>query len=132
MPLARTIVLPTIVAACALLGGQAAAVDEEYRVFDGAEPAICQSGAKSDWMTIDGPDQVNVARADGDRLNVAVCVSDDVDSALHLQWKADGYWNSSGTLSHGCAEILGTSKVKLRPVNSNFHEVATYYTCVQE
>lgn len=131
MKIANTKKLPIIVIALAMLGGQVAEA-EQYHVIDGDSAQSCQSGTKSDLMTIQGPRDVHVARADGDTVNAAICVSDDSTSVVNVRWRANGYWQSSGNISHGCAEILGASKIKVRPVNSNFHETATYYTCVKE
>lgn len=123
--------LSGIVVALAMLGSEAA-LAEEYRLVGESSAQACQSGEKSDWMTHEGDRDVRVARAHGDKLNVAVCVGEDSKSAMNVRWKANGYWKSSGNISEGCAEILGASRVLVRPVNTNFHETVTYYTCVQE
>jgi hypothetical protein len=112
-------------------GGQVVQA-EEYRVVPADRVTACGTGAPTEWMTLDGPRDVSVARADGDTLNVAVCAAEDSKSVVNVRWKANGYWKSSGNISAGCAEILGASKVKLRAVNSNFHEAATYSACVKE
>jgi hypothetical protein len=131
MKIISTIMVPALVLALAALGGPAA-LAEQYRVFDGETPAVCQSGTRSDALTIEGEDDVKIARAKQDTLNAAVCVPEDGAGAVHVRWKAGGYWKSSGTIGHGCAEILGASKIKVRSVNTNFQDAATYYTCVQE
>jgi hypothetical protein len=116
------------VALCCSLTAQA----EEYRVMPSDTTTVCQSGGKTDWMVLEGPDDVSVARARGDKLNTAICVSDDSRSAVNIRWRANGYWKASGNIDNGCAEILGASHVKVRAVDTDFHQVATYYTCVQE
>lgn len=131
MKIFSTTIVPALALALATLGGPAA-LAEQYRVFDGETPAVCQSGTRSDAVTIEGEDDVKIARADQDTVNAAVCVPADAGGAIHVRWKAGGYWKSSGTIGHGCAEILGASKIKVRPVNTNFQEAATYYTCLQE
>ena len=120
------------VAAAAAICFSLTAQAEEYRVMPSDSTTVCQSGAKTDWMVLEGPDDVLVARADGDKLNTAICVSDESRSAVNIRWRANGYWKTSGNLGNGCAEILGASKVKVRAVNTNFREIATYYRCVQE
>lgn len=122
---------PALALVLAMLGSPAAQA-EVYRVHGGETATACQSGAKSDWTTIEGENEIKIARAEHDTVNAAICVSEDSTSGVHVRWKSNGYWKSSGTISHGCAEILGASKIKVRPVNTNFHELATYYTCVQE
>jgi len=107
------------------------ALAEDYRVGPDAATA-CQSGEKSDTTTIDGPREASVARSDGDKLNVAVCVDPSSKSAVHVRYRANSYWYSSGNVSDGCVEILGTSRVKVRAVDTNFHQTATYSSCVQE
>jgi len=123
--------LGAIVVAAAICGGLAARA-EEYRVVPGDGTTVCQSGTKSDLMVLERPDDVSVARADRDTLNAAICVSEDSRSAVNVRWKANGYWKSSGNITSGCAEILGASNIKVRAVDTNFHQMATYYTCVQE
>jgi hypothetical protein len=114
-------------ALCCSLTAQA----EEYRDLPSDNTTVCQSGTKSESMVLEGEDDVSVARADGDKLNTAICVGD--DSVANIRWKANGYWKTSGNITDGCAEILGASKVKVRAVDTGFyHQVATYYTCVQE
>jgi len=119
------------VAAAALIWQSQIAQAEEYRVGPDAATA-CKSGEKSETMTLDGPREASVARADGDNLNVAVCVDPGSKSAVHVRYRANSYWYSSGNVSDGCVEILGASKVKVRAVDTNFHQTATYYTCVAE
>ena len=110
-----------------------AAQAEEYRVLPSDSTTVCQSGTKTDWMVLEGPDDVSVARADGNKLNAAICVSDEDRNVVNIRWKANGYWKTSGNITDGCAEILGASKVKVRAVDTGFyHQVATYYSCVQE
>ncbi|HEV8388728.1 MAG TPA: hypothetical protein VGQ35_02740, partial [Dongiaceae bacterium] len=94
--------------------------------------SVCPAGAKADWTPLEGPRDVSIAHADGDTLNVAVCVAENSKSAVNVRWKANGYWKSSGNITDGCAEILGASKVKVRAVYTNFHQSATYNSCVQE
>jgi hypothetical protein len=125
----------TVVVALALglaLAGSLAASAEQFRVMPDESGTSCQSGAKSEVTTIEGPDDVKIVRAEGDSVNAAVCVSEGSKSAIHVRWKANSQWKSSGTIGQGCAEILGASKIKVRPVNTNWQESATYYTCVQQ
>src|SRR5262245_37280299 len=119
------------VAAAAIIWQSQFAEAEEYRVL-AADASACKSGEKSETMTLDGPREASVARADGDKLNVAVCVDPSSKSAMHVRYRANSYWYSSGNVSEGCVEILGASKVKVRAVDTNFHQVATYFSCVQE
>lgn len=119
------------VAAAAMILQSPFALAEDYRVGPDAATA-CQSGEKSDTTTIDGPREASVARSDGDKLNVAVCVDPSSKSAVHVRYRANSYWYSSGNVSDGCVEILGTSRVKVRAVDTNFHQTAMYYSCVQE
>src|SRR5262245_14233553 len=119
------------VAAAALIWQLQIAQAEEYRVGPDAATA-CKSGEKSETMTLDGPREASVARSDGDKLNVAVCVDPGSKSAVHVRYRANSYWYSSGNVSDGCVEILGASKVKVRAVDTNFHQVATYFSCVQQ
>jgi hypothetical protein len=123
--------VPAFAFALAMLSSPAA-LAEQFRIVPDETGTVCQSGSKSDATTIEGPDDVKIARAKQDSVNAAICVSEDSTSAINVRWKANGYWRSSGTIGHGCAEILGASKIKVRPVNTNFHEVATFYSCVQE
>jgi hypothetical protein len=130
MTFAHVWTLPAIAAAAIVWQSQIAQA-EEYRVAADAATA-CKSGEKSETMTLDGPREASVARADGDKLNVAVCVDPASQSAVHVRYRANSYWYSSGNVSEGCVEILGTSKVKVRAVDTNFHQNAAYYTCVAE
>ena len=127
---ARMKSLSAIVAAAVLWQAHIAQA-EEYRVAPDAATA-CKSGEKSDTMTVDGPREASVARANGDTLNVAVCVDPSSKSAVHVRYRANSRWSSSGNVSEGCVEILGVSKVKVRAVDTNFHQTAAYYTCVAE
>jgi hypothetical protein len=122
--------LPAI-AAAALIWQSQIAQAEEYRVGPDAATA-CKSGEQSETTTLEGPREASVARADGDKLNVAVCVDPSSKSAVHVRYRANSYWYSSGNVSEGCVEILGASKVKVRAVDTNFHQIATYFSCVQE
>lgn len=120
------------VSAAAIIWQVQIAQAEEYRIVGPDAASACQSGEKSDTMTLEGPRDVFVARADGDKLNVAVCVDPSSKSAVNVRYRANSRWSSSGNVSEGCVEILGASKVKVRAVNTNFHQTATYYSCVQE
>jgi hypothetical protein len=127
---ARATALSAMVAAALICQSQIAQA-EEYRVAPDAA-TTCNSGEKSETMTVDGPREASVARADGDKLNVAVCVDPSSKSAVNVNYRANSRWSSSGNVSEGCVEILGVSKVKVRAVDTNFHQTAAYYTCVQE
>jgi hypothetical protein len=116
--------------AAAAMGVGLAAQAEEYRVVPSDKVTVCQAGTEADWMPLEGPRDVSVARADSDKLNVAVCAAE--DSAVNVRWRANGYWKASGNITDGCAEILGASKVKVRAVTTNFHQSASYHACVQE
>jgi hypothetical protein len=120
------------VSAAAMIWHVQIAQAEEYRIIGADAATACQSGTKSDTMTLDGPRDASVARADGDKLNVAVCVDPSSKGAVNVRYRANSYWYSSGNVSEGCVEILGTSRVKVRAVDTNFHQTATYYSCVQE
>ena len=123
--------LSAIVAAAAVIWQCQIAQAEEYRVGPDAATA-CKSGGKSETMTVDGPRDASVARADGDKLNVAGCVDPTSKSAVNVRYRANSYWYSSGNVSEGCVEILGASRVKVRAIDTNFHQTAAYYSCVQE
>jgi len=123
--------LPLILAAVATLGSQTLHA-EQFHVVSPDTAQACQSGTKSDETTIDVPKEIKFARADRDTLDAAVCVSDTSRAAIQVTWKANGYRRNSGNITHGCAEVLGASKVMVRPVETNFHGTATYYTCVKE
>jgi hypothetical protein len=120
------------VAAAAIIWQTQFAQAEEYRIVAADAAAACKSGEKSETMTLDGPRDASVARADGDKLNVAVCVDDNSKSAVNVRWRANSRWSSTGNISEGCVEILGASRVKVRAVDTNFHQTANYYSCVQE
>lgn len=120
------------VAAAAVIWQCQFAQAEEYRIVGADAARACQSGEKSETMTLQGPRDVSVARADGDKLNVAVCVDPGSKGAVNVRYRANSYWYSSGNVSEGCVEILGASKVKVRAVDTNFHQTATYYSCIQE
>lgn len=130
MTIAHTLKLPIILVTIAALGAPAA-MAEQFRLVPADGAQSCQGGEKSDEMALDAPRDINLAREDSDKANVAVCVADNSKSAVNVRWRANGYWYSSGNVTHGCAEILGASKVKLRSIGSNFHDTATYYTCIQ-
>jgi hypothetical protein len=117
--------------AFAMCGGGAAWA-EQYRVVASDTATICQSGTKTDAMVAEGRDDVEVAMAEGDTLNTAVCVAEGSQSNLHVQWQAAGVWKSSGNIGNGCAEILGASNVLVRAVETDFVQSATYYTCAKE
>ena len=118
----------TIVVAMAIFGSTAAWA-EQYRVVASDAGTICDTSAKTEPVVIEGPDDVTIATAEGDTVNTAVCVSDGSQSNLHVQWSAAGAWKSSGNLIQSCAEILGASTVKVRAVDTNAVQSATYYTC---
>jgi len=120
----------TLLIVLAAAGAARMAAAEEYRVVPSEKVTVCQAGTEADWVPLDGPRDVSVARADGDILNVAVCAAD--DGAVNVRWRANGYWKASGNITDGCAEILGASKVKVRAVTTNFHQSASYHACVQE
>jgi hypothetical protein len=129
--------------ALAMLASPVAFAAGQFRVVPDETGTICQSGTKSDAMTIEGPDEVMVTDEKQGGVNAAICVSPDSVSAVHVSWDressgtvGDGessgtVGESSGTVGHGCAEILGASNIRVRAVNTNFHESATYYTCIQ-
>jgi hypothetical protein len=123
--------LASIVAAAVIWQSQIAQA-EEYRIVAADAATACQSGEKSETMTLEGSRDASVARTDGDKLNVAVCVDPSSKSALNVRYRANSYWYSSGNVSEGCVEILGASRVKVRAVDTNFHQSAAYYSCVQE
>jgi hypothetical protein len=124
--------LSAAAAAAAVIWQCQLAQAEEYRIVGPDAASACQSGEKSETMTLDGPRDASVARADGDKLNVAVCVDPSSKGAVNVRYRANSYWYSSGNVSEGCVEILGASRVKVRAVDTNFHQTATYYSCVQE
>ena len=123
--------LASIVAAAVIWQSQIAQA-EEYRIVAADAATACQSGEKSETMTLEGSRDASVARTDGDKLNVAVCVDPSSKSALNVRYRANSYWYSSGNVSEGCVEILGASRVKVRAVDTNFHQTAAYYSCVQQ
>ena len=129
MKVASTKAFPALI--LATLFAQAA-IAEEFRVVGPDAAQACQSGTKSESMTLDAPKEVKLARADGDTIAAAVCVEEGSDAAVHVTWRAAGYSRTSGTVSHGCSEVVGASKVLLRPVEVNFHGTATYSTCITE
>jgi len=116
------------VAAVAMCGNQFAQADE-FRLVPVDTSSVCQSGTKTESITLEGPGDTSIAQAEGDKLNVAVCTG--AESVVNVQWNAGGSWKSSGNVNSGCAEILGASDVKIRPVASGDHLTATYYSCVQ-
>lgn len=116
------------VVAVAVCGGQLAQA-EEFRLVPIDTASVCQSGTKTESITLEGPGDTSIAQAEGDKLNVAVCTG--AESVVNVQWNAGGSWKSSGNVNSGCAEILGASDVKIRPVASGDHLTATYYSCVQ-
>jgi hypothetical protein len=120
--------LLTVVAAVTC--GSQLAQAEEFRLVPVDTASVCQSGTKTESMTLEGPGDTSIAQAEGDKLNVAVCTG--TDSVVLVQWHAGGSWKSSGNVNSGCAEILGASDVKVRPVASGDHLTATYYSCVQQ
>ena len=131
MAFAQAWTLSAVAAAAVIFQSQFAQA-EEYRIVAADAATACKSGEKSDTMTLDGPRDASVARADGDKLNVAVCVEDNGKSAVNVRWRANSRWSSTGNISEGCVEILGVSKVKVHAVDTNFHQTADYYSCVQE
>jgi hypothetical protein len=130
-PMINAHALAAVVAAAVLWQAQIAQA-EEYRIVGADAATACQSGEKSETMTLDGPRDASVARADGDKLNVAVCVDPASKGAVNVRYRANSYWYSSGNISEGCVEILGASRVQVRAVDTNFHQTATYYACVRE
>jgi hypothetical protein len=120
--------MAAIAVVTAIFGSQAAWA-EQYRVVASDAGTICDTSAKTEPVVIEGPDDVTIATAEGDTVNTAVCVSDGSQSNLHVQWSAGGVWKSTGNLIHSCAEILGASTVKVRAVDTNAVQSATYYTC---
>lgn len=120
--------VPALAIALALLGSQAVHA-EQYRTVAADSAAACQSGTKTEG-TLEGPEDVEIARADGDTVNAAICPG--TGSVLHVQWASGGSWKSSGNVSGGCAEIVGASEITVRAVSTNFHESATYSACLQE
>jgi hypothetical protein len=115
--------------AMAMCGSQLAQADE-FRLVPADTASVCQSGTKTEPITLEGPGDTSIAQAEGDKLNVAVCTG--AESVVNVQWNAGGSWKSSGNVNSGCAEVLGASDVKVRPVASGDHLTATYYSCVQQ
>ena len=105
------------------------AAAEDYRVT-GKPDTLC-TGAKSDVLTLSGPRDVWLTQKDDEQSNVTVCVPDDSPGNAFVQWKSAGYWKGSGIMRNGCAQIQGARSVKIRAVQTNFHDTATYYTCSQ-
>jgi len=103
------------------------AYGDEYRV-SGID--LCPN-ATSDLMLLRGPDDIWLAHQDGDTANVTICVPADSPGNAFVQWKSNGYWKATGNMRNSCAEIRGAHAVKIRAVQSNFHDVTTYYTCKQ-
>ena len=117
----------TLVMLGAIASWQASA--DEYQVTGNAD-TLC-SGTKSDVLTLSGPRDVWLTQKGDDLANVTVCVPDDSPGNAFVQWKSAGYWKASGIMRNGCAKIEGARSVKIRAVQTNFHETATYYTCSQ-
>jgi hypothetical protein len=132
MTIVCTKTLAAAMVAAALIWQCPLARAEEYHIVGLDAPTACQSGTKSETTTIDGPRDASVARADGDKLNVAICVDPTSESVVNVRWRANSYWYSSGNVSEGCVEILGASRVTVRAVDTNFHQTASYYSCVQK
>jgi hypothetical protein len=103
------------------------AAAEDYRVTGNAD-TLC-TGTKSDIMTLDGPRDVWLTQKHDEQSDVTICVPDDSPGNAFVQWEAAGYWKASGIMRNGCAEIQGARSVKIRAVETNFHDTATYYTC---
>jgi hypothetical protein len=103
------------------------ATAEDYQVT-GNPDTLC-TGAKSDVMTLEGPRDVWLTQKHDEQSDVTVCVPDDSPGNAFIQWKSAGYWKGSGIMRNGCAQIQGSRAVKIRAVQTNFHETATYYTC---
>lgn len=113
----------------AMCSGQLAQA-EEFRLVPVDTASVCQSGTKTESITLEGPGDTSIAQAEGDKLNVAVCTG--AESVVIVQWNAGGSWKSSGNVNSGCAEILGASDVKIRPVAHGDYLTASYYSCVQQ
>ncbi|MEZ5833595.1 MAG: hypothetical protein R3D05_20675 [Dongiaceae bacterium] len=118
------------IALAAIVAGGPFAQAEQYRVVSADKVSACDTSSQSGF--VEGPRDVTLARADGDKLDAAVCVGEGSNSVVNVTWKANGYWKTSGNLSGGCAEILGASKIKVRAVSSNFHQAASYTACAKE
>ena len=113
-------------------GLMSAAYAAEFHLVSPDAAQSCTSGTKSDPVTTEWPKDFQLAQAEGDAVTAAVCVSAADKSAVQLSWEASGVWLNGGTLTHDCAEVTGASKVTVRPITSNFHNAATYYTCVKQ
>jgi hypothetical protein len=103
------------------------AAAEDYKVT-GNPDTLC-TGAKSDALTLEGPRDVWLTQKHDEQSDVTVCVPADSPGNVYVQWKSAGYWKGSGIMRNGCAEIQGSRSVKIRAVETNFHDTATYYTC---
>ena len=120
--------LLTVVAV--MICGSQLAQAEEFRLVPVDTASVCQSGTKTESMNLEGPGDTSIAQAEGDKLNVAVCTG--AESVVSVLWSAGGSWKSSGNVNSGCAEILGASEVRVRPVPSGDQLTAAYYSCVQQ
>ena len=119
--------LETVVLAAAMTLGawQASA---EYIRITGDYASVCKTGAKSELLSLSGPDDVTIVHKSAPAA-VTVCVPDDSPGNALVQWGGEGIWRNSGNLRNGCVELPSAGSVKIRAVTTNFQDYATYYTC---
>ena len=123
--------LETVVLAAAMTLGAWQASAETYRITgDFESAAACKSGAKSELQSLSGPDDVFIMHKAATPTALTVCVPDDSPGNVFVQWGGHHSWRNTGNLRNGCVELPSATNVKIRAVTTNFHDDATYYTCV--
>lgn len=94
----------------------------------GDSSGVCPESA-ADVQTVSGSDDVFVLQEGNDTATFTVCVPNDSPGNVLIQWGADRSWKNAGNVGTGCVEIQHPKSVKVRAVETNFHDTATYYTC---
>ena len=123
--------LETVVLAAAMSLGAWQASAEDFRITgDYDSVSACKSGAKSELQSLSGPHDVFILHKAATPTAVAICVPADSPGNAFVQWGGERNWRNTGNLRNGCVEIQNARSVKIRVVTTNFHDDATYYTCV--
>ena len=120
--------LETVILAAAMTLGAWQASADNFRIT-GDFASVCKSGAKSELLSLTGPDDVYIVHKAATPTPVTICVPDDSPGNALVQWGGHRIWRNTGNLRNGCVEFPGATSVKIRAVTTNFHDYTTYYTC---
>ena len=90
---------------------------------------VCKSGNKSELQSVSGTRDVFLTHQRTGPNAITVCVPSDSPGNALVQWGSHRVWRNTGNLRNACVELTNANSVKVRAVNTNFRQYATFYTC---